>query len=184
MFPSSESLTWDFDQMKICCYRGCCERCVIGIQEHWLCGEIRFRNRERDMRENFWLATGKFLTAVLLSALPWRPTLVFHVSVLFCFVSLLFSLCCTCRTLCQDMGNRKPRQRLIWWRRRNVGGHFSRYEIETLTMFIYWYDVQDTLDLFATLIVSLELSPHKQFFRTFPHSFTTYGFFDSTMYDW
>jgi hypothetical protein len=33
---------------------------------------------------------------------------------------------------------------------------------------------KDTLDLFATLIVSLELSTHKQFFRTFPNSFTTY----------
>ncbi|KAG6864579.1 hypothetical protein C0991_008489 [Blastosporella zonata] len=32
---------------------------------------------------------------------------------------------------------------------------------------------QDTLDLFATLIVSLQLGPHKQFFRTFPNSFTT-----------
>ncbi|PPR02460.1 hypothetical protein CVT24_002009 [Panaeolus cyanescens] len=33
--------------------------------------------------------------------------------------------------------------------------------------------LKDTLDLFATLIVSLELGPHKQFFKTFPHSFTT-----------
>ncbi|KAJ3504739.1 hypothetical protein NLJ89_g7781 [Agrocybe chaxingu] len=33
--------------------------------------------------------------------------------------------------------------------------------------------LKDTLDLFATLIVSLQLGPHKQFFRTFPHSFTT-----------
>jgi len=33
--------------------------------------------------------------------------------------------------------------------------------------------LKDTLDLFATLIVSLELSTHKQFFRTFPNSFTT-----------
>jgi hypothetical protein len=33
--------------------------------------------------------------------------------------------------------------------------------------------LKDTLDLFATLIVSLELSNHKQFFRTFPNSFTT-----------
>ncbi|EIN10813.1 regulator of G protein signaling [Punctularia strigosozonata HHB-11173 SS5] len=33
--------------------------------------------------------------------------------------------------------------------------------------------LKDTLDLFATLIVSLELTTHKQFFRTFPHSFTT-----------
>lgn len=32
---------------------------------------------------------------------------------------------------------------------------------------------QDTLDLFATLVVSLELTTHKQFFRTFPNSFTT-----------
>lgn len=35
---------------------------------------------------------------------------------------------------------------------------------------------KDTLDLFATLIVSLELSNHKQFFRTFPNSFTTFVF--------
>ncbi|KAF9519529.1 hypothetical protein BS47DRAFT_1154138 [Hydnum rufescens UP504] len=33
--------------------------------------------------------------------------------------------------------------------------------------------LKDTLDLFATLIVSLELTTHKQFFRTFPNSFTT-----------
>ncbi|KAF9451998.1 hypothetical protein P691DRAFT_805815 [Macrolepiota fuliginosa MF-IS2] len=33
--------------------------------------------------------------------------------------------------------------------------------------------LKDTLDLFATLIVSLPLTPHKQFFRTFTHSFTT-----------
>ncbi|KAK0206117.1 regulator of G protein signaling domain-containing protein [Desarmillaria ectypa] len=33
--------------------------------------------------------------------------------------------------------------------------------------------LKDTLDLFATLIVSLELTPHKQFFRTFPNSFST-----------
>ncbi|TFK29271.1 hypothetical protein FA15DRAFT_664193 [Coprinopsis marcescibilis] len=33
--------------------------------------------------------------------------------------------------------------------------------------------LKDTLDLFATLVVSLQLGPHKQFFRTFPHSFTT-----------
>lgn len=33
--------------------------------------------------------------------------------------------------------------------------------------------LKDTLDLFATLIVSLELTSHKQFFRTFPNSFTT-----------
>ncbi|KAG6914106.1 hypothetical protein DXG01_002406 [Tephrocybe rancida] len=33
--------------------------------------------------------------------------------------------------------------------------------------------LKDTLDLFATLIVSLTLGPHKQFFRTFPNSFTT-----------
>ena len=32
---------------------------------------------------------------------------------------------------------------------------------------------KDTLDLFATLIVSLQLTTHKQFFRTFPNSFTT-----------
>ncbi|GAW08245.1 regulator of G protein signaling superfamily [Lentinula edodes] len=33
--------------------------------------------------------------------------------------------------------------------------------------------LKDTLDLFATLIVSLQLAPHKQFFRTFPNSFST-----------
>ncbi|KDQ20627.1 hypothetical protein BOTBODRAFT_101045 [Botryobasidium botryosum FD-172 SS1] len=33
--------------------------------------------------------------------------------------------------------------------------------------------LKDTLDLFATLVVSLELTTHKQFFRTFPNSFTT-----------
>jgi hypothetical protein len=33
--------------------------------------------------------------------------------------------------------------------------------------------LKDTLDLFATLIVSLELTTHKQFFRSFPNSFTT-----------
>ncbi|KAJ8523523.1 hypothetical protein ONZ45_g90 [Pleurotus djamor] len=33
--------------------------------------------------------------------------------------------------------------------------------------------LKDTLDLFATLIVSLQLSTHKQFFRTFANSFTT-----------
>ncbi|PCH41597.1 hypothetical protein WOLCODRAFT_137487 [Wolfiporia cocos MD-104 SS10] len=33
--------------------------------------------------------------------------------------------------------------------------------------------LKDTLDLFATLIVSLELAPNKQFFRTFQNSFTT-----------
>ncbi|KAI6035561.1 regulator of G protein signaling domain-containing protein [Pisolithus orientalis] len=33
--------------------------------------------------------------------------------------------------------------------------------------------LKDTLDLFATLIVSLQLTPHKQYFRTFPNSFTT-----------
>ncbi|KAA1466015.1 regulator of G protein signaling superfamily [Dentipellis sp. KUC8613] len=33
--------------------------------------------------------------------------------------------------------------------------------------------LKDTLDLFATLIVSLQLTTHKQFFRTFPNSFTT-----------
>lgn len=32
---------------------------------------------------------------------------------------------------------------------------------------------QDTLDLFATLIVSLQLTTHKQYFRTFPNSFST-----------
>ena len=34
--------------------------------------------------------------------------------------------------------------------------------------------IQDTLDLFATLIVSLELTTNRQYFRTFPNSFTTY----------
>ncbi|KAF5321704.1 hypothetical protein D9619_001069 [Psilocybe cf. subviscida] len=33
--------------------------------------------------------------------------------------------------------------------------------------------LKDTLDLFATLVVSLQLGPHKQLFRTFPHSFST-----------
>ncbi|KAI5981884.1 regulator of G protein signaling domain-containing protein [Pisolithus marmoratus] len=33
--------------------------------------------------------------------------------------------------------------------------------------------LKDTLDLFATLIVSLQLTTHKQYFRTFPNSFTT-----------
>ncbi|CAE6535111.1 unnamed protein product [Rhizoctonia solani] len=33
--------------------------------------------------------------------------------------------------------------------------------------------LKDTLDLFATLIVSLELVTHKQFFKSFPYSFTT-----------
>ncbi|KAL5487896.1 SST2 [Sanghuangporus weigelae] len=33
--------------------------------------------------------------------------------------------------------------------------------------------LKDTLDLFATLVVSLELTTHKQFFKTFPNSFTT-----------
>ncbi|KAM6495677.1 Regulator of G protein signaling domain containing protein [Amanita muscaria] len=33
--------------------------------------------------------------------------------------------------------------------------------------------LKDTLDLFATLIVSLDLTIHKQFFRNFPNSFTT-----------
>ncbi|KAG6332123.1 hypothetical protein ID866_6968 [Astraeus odoratus] len=33
--------------------------------------------------------------------------------------------------------------------------------------------LKDTLDLFATLIVSLQLTNHKQYFRTFPNSFTT-----------
>lgn len=33
--------------------------------------------------------------------------------------------------------------------------------------------LKDTLDLFATLIASLDLGPHKQFFRTFPNSFST-----------
>ncbi|KAG8891546.1 hypothetical protein FRC00_013526, partial [Tulasnella sp. 408] len=33
--------------------------------------------------------------------------------------------------------------------------------------------LKDTLDLFATLIVSLDLTTHKQFFRTFTNSFTT-----------
>ncbi|QRV72869.1 regulator of G protein signaling domain protein [Ceratobasidium sp. AG-Ba] len=33
--------------------------------------------------------------------------------------------------------------------------------------------LKDTLDLFATLIVSLDLCTHKQFFKSFPYSFTT-----------
>ncbi|KAG1803389.1 regulator of G protein signaling domain-containing protein [Suillus subaureus] len=33
--------------------------------------------------------------------------------------------------------------------------------------------LKDTLDLFATLIVSLNLTTHKQYFRTFPNSFST-----------
>ncbi|KAI0052563.1 regulator of G protein signaling [Auriscalpium vulgare] len=33
--------------------------------------------------------------------------------------------------------------------------------------------LKDTLDLFATLIVSLQLTHHKQFFRSFPNSFST-----------
>ncbi|KAJ6627410.1 regulator of G protein signaling [Mycena sp. CBHHK59/15] len=33
--------------------------------------------------------------------------------------------------------------------------------------------LKDTLDLYATLIVSLQLGPHKQFFKTFPNSFST-----------
>ncbi|KAL4075671.1 regulator of G protein signaling domain-containing protein [Scleroderma yunnanense] len=33
--------------------------------------------------------------------------------------------------------------------------------------------LKDTLDLFATLIVSLQLTTHKQYFRTFSNSFTT-----------
>lgn len=33
--------------------------------------------------------------------------------------------------------------------------------------------LKDTLDLFATLIASLDLGPHKQFFRTFQNSFST-----------
>ncbi|KAH7916144.1 regulator of G protein signaling domain-containing protein [Hygrophoropsis aurantiaca] len=33
--------------------------------------------------------------------------------------------------------------------------------------------LKDTLDLFATLIVSLHLTTHKQYFRTFPNSFST-----------
>ncbi len=46
--------------------------------------------------------------------------------------------------------------------------------------------LQDTLDLFATLIVSLQLTTHKQFFRSFPNSFTTcvftYPFLPPTPY--
>lgn len=34
--------------------------------------------------------------------------------------------------------------------------------------------LQDTLDLFATLVVSLELNTNRQYFRSFPNSFTTY----------
>ncbi|KAJ7725114.1 regulator of G protein signaling domain-containing protein [Mycena metata] len=33
--------------------------------------------------------------------------------------------------------------------------------------------LKDTLDLYATLIVSLQLAPHKQFFKTFQNSFST-----------
>ncbi|KAF8121349.1 regulator of G protein signaling [Boletus edulis] len=33
--------------------------------------------------------------------------------------------------------------------------------------------LKDTLDLFATLVVSLQLTTHKQYFRTFPNSFST-----------
>ncbi|KAH9987902.1 regulator of G protein signaling [Russula compacta] len=33
--------------------------------------------------------------------------------------------------------------------------------------------LKDTLDLFATLVVSLQLTTHKQFFRSFPNSFST-----------
>ncbi|THH21047.1 hypothetical protein EW146_g426 [Bondarzewia mesenterica] len=33
--------------------------------------------------------------------------------------------------------------------------------------------LKDTLDLFATLVVSLQLTTHKQFFRSYPNSFTT-----------
>ncbi|KIM25546.1 hypothetical protein M408DRAFT_74066 [Serendipita vermifera MAFF 305830] len=33
--------------------------------------------------------------------------------------------------------------------------------------------LKDTLDLFATLITSMELTTHKQYFRSFPNSFTT-----------
>ncbi|KAJ7477148.1 regulator of G protein signaling domain-containing protein [Mycena galericulata] len=33
--------------------------------------------------------------------------------------------------------------------------------------------LKDTLDLYATLIVSLQLTPHKQFFKTFQNSFST-----------
>ncbi|KAL5636590.1 hypothetical protein ACGC1H_000518 [Rhizoctonia solani] len=33
--------------------------------------------------------------------------------------------------------------------------------------------LKDTLDLFATLVVSLDLVTHKQFFKSFPYSFTT-----------
>jgi hypothetical protein len=32
---------------------------------------------------------------------------------------------------------------------------------------------QDTLDLFATMITSMELTTHKQYFKSFPNSFTT-----------
>lgn len=34
-------------------------------------------------------------------------------------------------------------------------------------------DAQDTQDLFSTLIVSLNLSTHRSFFKTYPNSFTT-----------
>lgn len=38
--------------------------------------------------------------------------------------------------------------------------------------------LQDTHDLFATLIVSLRLENHRSFFKTFPNSFTTCVFGD------
>lgn len=34
-------------------------------------------------------------------------------------------------------------------------------------------DRKDTQDLFSTLIVSLNLSTHRSFFKTYPNSFTT-----------
>jgi hypothetical protein len=33
---------------------------------------------------------------------------------------------------------------------------------------------QDTHDLFATLVVSLQLDPHRSFFKTYPNSFNSY----------
>jgi hypothetical protein len=55
------------------------------------------------------------------------------------------------------------------------GRPFLKVSCQLLTMSFLNHNplLQDTLDLFATLIVSLQLSAHKQFFRTFPNSFTT-----------
>ena len=40
-------------------------------------------------------------------------------------------------------------------------------------LYLLLFSLQDTLDLFASLVVSLQLSTHKQFFRSFPNSFST-----------